>query len=286
MSQPARLQIDVDQIPDDDKPPQTGTAFNIWFMQWLGGDSRKSYVKLNYRVNIKQDAGTTRAIDGKSPLCLFFARGCCYRGPKCPYLHRLPKDTDYIMPTQDCFGRDKTADYRDDMDGVGSFNKTNRTLFVGGLHISDKIDAKLKKQFLEFGDVERMRVLPAKACAFITFRTEPQAQFAKEAMQNQSLDENDVLVIRWANDDPNMEAQLEEKKRLEQLAIKTVRDLLREKEAVPVVEEPEEPQEQPQKRPLELEAPATPASILDGIDLTLLKRIKVNKLVDYSSDSD
>lgn len=38
------------------------------------------------------------------------------------------------------------------------------------------------------------------------------AEFAKEAMSNQSLDSNEILTIRWANEDPNPRvAELEEK---------------------------------------------------------------------------
>ena len=29
------------------------------------------------------------------------------------------------------------------------------------------------------------------------------AEFAKEAMTNQTLDENEMLTIKWANEDPN-----------------------------------------------------------------------------------
>lgn len=223
---PARLQVDHDSIPDDDKPPQTGNVFNIWFLKWSGGDSStKNYTKLKFRVNIKKDSGKTRAIS-KAPICLFFARGCCYLGKKCSYYHRLPIDTDYFIPTQDCFGRDKTCDYNDDMNGVGSFNKVNRTLYFGGLHMSDKMENILTKHFQEFGSIEKIRVLHNKACGFVTFRTENEAQFAKEAMQNQSLDGNEVLNIRWANEDPNPEAQRQEKRRLEEATINTVKSLL------------------------------------------------------------
>ena len=33
--------------------------------------------------------------------------------------------------SKDCFARDKFADYRDDMGGVGSFQRQNRTLYIG-----------------------------------------------------------------------------------------------------------------------------------------------------------
>lgn len=223
---PARLQVEPDTIPDDDKPPQTGNTFNIWFLKWSGGDSSsKNYTKLKFRVNIKKDSGFTKS-SNNAPICLFFARGCCYLGKKCSYIHRLPRDGDYFIPTQDCFGRDKTGDYKDDMNGVGSFNKPNRTLYIGGLHMSEKMENILTKHFQEFGSIEKIRVLHNKACAFITFRLEPEAQFSKEAMQNQSLDGNEVLNIRWANEDPNPEAQKKEKRRLEEVAVNTVKGLL------------------------------------------------------------
>ena len=223
---PARLQVDPETITDDDKPPQTGNVFNIWFLKWSGGDSStKNYTKLKFRVNIKKDSGYTRA-PSNAPLCLFFARGCCYLGKKCSYYHRLPSDTDYFIPTQDCFGRDKTSDYKDDMNGVGSFTKVNRTIYIGGLHMDDKMDNTLTKHFQEFGSIDKIRVLHSKACAFVTFRTENEAQFAKEAMQNQSLDGNEVLNIRWANEDPNPEAQRQEKRRLEEVTVNTIKNLL------------------------------------------------------------
>ncbi|ODV78782.1 uncharacterized protein CANTADRAFT_26727 [Suhomyces tanzawaensis NRRL Y-17324] len=247
MASPARVQVDPDTFPDD-KPAQTGTVFNIWYLKWSGGgesSSLRSYTKLKFRVSIAKDAGYTTA-KNNLPICLFFARGCCYLGKKCLYHHRLPRDTDYIMPTQDCFGRDKTAEYRDDMDGVGSFNTTNRTLYVGGLHMSDSIENTLTKHFQEFGSIEKIRALYGKSCAFVTFRLESEAQFAKEAMQNQSLDGKEVLNIRWANEDPNPVAQLQEKARMEEIAMSTVKNLLAQidepapKKQKVTVEEPEE----------------------------------------------
>lgn len=226
LDKPASLQVDPETITEDDKPPQTGTTFNIWFLKWSGGDSSsKNYVKLKFRVNIQRDSGRTKASQ-RSPICLFFARGCCYKGPHCPYRHQLPSAQDYINPTQDCFGRDKTADYKDDMDGVGSFNRHNCTLYVGGLTSDSKTESVLLKNFQEFGAIETIRVLHSKGCAFVTFKLEVQAQFAKEAMQSQSLNHNEVLNIRWASEDPNPNAQRQEQRRLEESATETVRYLL------------------------------------------------------------
>lgn len=228
LTKPARLQVDPDSINDDDKPPQTGHTFNIWYLKWAGGDlSARNYVKLKFRVNIANDSGFTRARDHDSPICFFFAKGCCYKGKECPFLHRLPQVTDRSLPAQDCFGRDKTADYRDDMGGVGLMTKSNRTLYVGGLHVSEDIDDVVSRHFLEFGTIARLRVVKAKSCAFVTFQSEAQAQFAKEAMDLQSLDGSEVLSVKWANDDPNPASQETHKRELEDVAMETVRKLLK-----------------------------------------------------------
>lgn len=283
--------MDPETITDDDKPPQTGHTFNIWFLKWAGGDSNtRNYVKLKFRVNIKRDSGYTKASEN-SPLCLFFARGCCYRGRKCPYLHCLPKDTDYGIPTQDCFGRDKTADYRDDMDGVGLLARTNRTLYVAGIHMSDQAEEMLTKNFLEFGSIDAIRVLYGKSCAFITFRLESEAQFAKEALQSQSLEGTDVLTIKWANDDPNPNAQLLTKRHMEEIAMETVKKLLGKKQKTGAI-----PKEVKQITETEEETQdaVEVSGLLGGARLAALQKITVKPvtqkpaalLTGYSSDEE
>lgn len=311
-TKPARLQVDADSIPDDDKPPQTGHTFNIWYLKWAGGDSStRNFVKLKFRVDVKRDSGYTKGTDHKSPICLFFARGCCYRGKKCPYLHCLPSEKDHRIPTQDCFGRDKTTDYRDDMSGVGLLARTNRTLYVSGIHMSDQIDDVLSTQFLEFGSIDKIKVLYGKGCAFVSYRLEAEAQFAKEAMDAQSLTGNDVLSVKWANEDPNPNAQEETKRVLEEAAMNTVRKLLdsgtsSEKESAhkkgnskrkASVAEIEDSAAEPD---LQSDVPIV-SGILDSFRLQALKKIKlkqpapvltkqnenaVSLLAGYSSDED
>lgn len=240
LEKPARLQVDPETIVDDDKPPQTGHTFNIWYLKWAGGDSSsRNYIKLRFRVNIKRDSGYTKA-SSNSPICLFFARGCCYKGKKCSYLHRLPSELDFGIPTQDCFGRDKTADYKDDMSGVGLLSRTNRTLYVSGIHVSDDTDSILTRHFLEFGAIDKIKVLHGKGSAFVSFRLEAEAQFAKEAMDAQSLDGSEVLSVRWANEDPNPNAQEETKRVAEERAMEAVKRLLKKQKvqkSLPKIEE-------------------------------------------------
>ena len=55
----------------------------------------------------------------------------------------------------DVFGRDKHSDYRDDMGGVGSFTRQNRTLYIGRITETRNTAEVIEKHFEEFGEIER-----------------------------------------------------------------------------------------------------------------------------------
>lgn len=226
---PARPQVDPSTITSE-PPPQTGTIFNIWYNKWSGGDREDAYLSktaAKNRCKISKDSGYTRAdkVPG-SYFCLFFARGICPKGHECQYLHRLPTLFDVYNPNVDCFGRDKFSDYRDDMGGVGSFMRQNRTLYCGRIHVTDDIEEIVARHFAEWGQVDRTRVLTSRGVAFITYTNEANSQFAKEAMANQALDHNEILNVRWATMDPNPLAQKREAARIEEQAAEAVRRAL------------------------------------------------------------
>jgi Torus domain len=160
---PARPQVDPSTMKSE-PPPQTGTIFNIWYNKWSGGDREDKYLSKTAaagRCNIAKDSGYTKAdkVPG-SYFCLFFARGICPKGQECEYLHRLPGIHDMFNPNVDCFGRDKHSDYRDDMGGVGSFMRQNRTIYVGRIHVTDDIEEIVARHFAEWGQVERSQYFP------------------------------------------------------------------------------------------------------------------------------
>ena len=161
---PARVQIDPDSLPAE-APPQTGTIFNIWYNKWSGGDREDKYLsktKARGRCNVAKDSGYTQAdsVNG-SYFCLHFARGVCVKGQDCDHLHRLPGPYDLFNPNVDCFGRDRHSDYRDDMGGVGSFMRQNRTIYVGRIHVTDDIEEIVARHFAEWGPIERGKSSPS-----------------------------------------------------------------------------------------------------------------------------
>ncbi|KAF4995078.1 hypothetical protein FGRMN_5373 [Fusarium graminum] len=226
---PARAQVDPDFVTSE-PPPQTGTIFNIWYNKWSGGDREDKYLsktKAKGRCNVVKDSGYTKAdaLPG-SFFCLRFARGVCPNGQDCDYLHRLPGTYDHFNPNVDCFGRDKFSDYRDDMGGVGSFMRQNRTVYVGRIHVTDDIEEIVARHFAEWGPVERIRVLNTRGVAFVTYVNQANAEFAKEAMSHQSLDHEEVLNVRWATADPNPMAQAREARKIEEQAADAIRRAL------------------------------------------------------------
>ena len=226
---PARPQVDPSTLKSE-PPPQTGTIFNIWYNKWSGGDREDKYLSKTHavgRCNVAKDSGYTRADNIKgSYFCLFFARGICPRGQDCDYLHRLPTIFDTFNPNIDCFGRDKHSDYRDDMGGVGSFMRQNRTLYVGRIHVTDDIEEIVARHFQEWGQIDRTRCLTARGVAFVTYSNEANSQFAKEAMAHQSLDHEEILNVRWATMDPNPQAQKREARAIDEQAAEAVRRAL------------------------------------------------------------
>nr|XP_031858939.1 pre-mRNA-splicing factor CWC2 [Kwoniella shandongensis]KAA5526011.1 pre-mRNA-splicing factor CWC2 [Kwoniella shandongensis] len=230
---PARKQVAPDEI-DKSESVQAGKEYNIWYNKWAGGDKEDALANKTLsqsRCIITRDAGYTRAdATGNKYCCLFFARGCCPYGHECNYLHRLPLPNHTVPDnSRDCFGREKHGDYRDDMGGVGSFNRVNRTLYIGKIAESpDKNQAQetLLRHFGEWGKIVKWNILYQRGVAFVTYESEHNASFAKEAMANQSMDGDEILNVRWATEDPNPGEIIAEQKRIEEVGQKAISGML------------------------------------------------------------
>ena len=214
-SRPALKQVE-DESHKSVLADQSGD-YNLWYHKHTGerarGSSREAAV---HRCVVKRDGGTTRAngAKGRCYFCIYFARGCCSKGAECTFHHRIPTPADdaAATPTKDIFSRERHRDHREDMGGVGSFNDPSRTLYVGGLALSLKkapgwtARAAVYSAFAEWGEVENINVIERLSIAFVRYRCRSSAEFAREAMTNQSLGNGEMLNTRWAHDDPNPKA--------------------------------------------------------------------------------
>ncbi|RKP14120.1 hypothetical protein BJ684DRAFT_15539 [Piptocephalis cylindrospora] len=222
MERPARIQVDPETLsgPNQSKAQPQGTTYNIWYHKWAGGDrGDKIKERAETRVDIDLDSGKTRGTDDKnSYICVFFARGACPHGYQCRFRHRLPKLSDRLPFTKDIFGRDLFGQTRDDMGGVGSFMKDHSTLYVGKLPTEGRTAGVVRRHFGEFGPIERLNFLEDRGVAFVRYAHRYFAEFAKEAMSNQALDEQEIINVRWATEDPNPRARADLQRRQEEMA--------------------------------------------------------------------
>ena len=111
----------------------------------------------------------------------------------CGWLHRIPTLQDQADAGKDVFGRERFDEHRDDRGGVGSLRSDSKTLYVGRIHPSPDMEAIVEKHFRPWGELERIKVLREKGVGFVTYQNRLNAEFAKEAMANQSLDHGEVI---------------------------------------------------------------------------------------------
>jgi hypothetical protein len=184
------------------------TEYNIWYNKYLGDQDHERHPATT-RCDSKRDAGLTRA-DMTNPnayICLYFAKGCCVNGKKCTFFHRVPtpEDDARIDLMHDVFGRQRHAKDRDDMGGVGSFNRENKTLYVTDIPINSvkQTEEIVRRHFGEWGPLDEVAVKPKIGCIFIRYKYRANAEFAKVAMAEQALDGDEQINVRWAHDDSN-----------------------------------------------------------------------------------
>ena len=182
LSRPARKQR---EFVDPKKYHLEGAnEYNIWYGKFMGEYNNKADREpADARCVVSTDAGFTRAdlmnSDRKHAryFCVHFAHGQCAKGSECLYYHRIPLPEDDVKCDElmDCFGRQRHSKHRDDMNGVGSFMKPCRTLFVGNL-LKSKYDTPkaledaVWKHFSEWGELESCNVIHRLSIAFPRYR--------------------------------------------------------------------------------------------------------------------
>ncbi|CAG9327003.1 unnamed protein product [Blepharisma stoltei] len=213
LKRPARKQIEK-SYNKDYAYKQGDDEYNIWYDKYFNDRGVKERAPASTRCDPIKDIGYCKA-DIYEPetayLCLHFIRGCCSEGANCRFFHHMPslEECKKIQPIKDIFGRTRHANHRDDMQGIGCFQKESRTLYVSDIKLPpgddpiQQVNEMLWRHFSIWGRVEDVTFIPQKCIAFIKYYHRCYAEIAKEAMTNQALDYDEMLSIKWANDDQN-----------------------------------------------------------------------------------
>ena len=211
MKRPARKQVET-PISQRFSYRQGDEIYNIWYDKFLSDDKFKEREQAPTKIDPEEDIGYTRADvyeKNQSYFCIHFARGCCAEGHNCRYYHHIPtlEECMNIDQIRDVFGRTRYAKQRDDMEGVGSFMSETRTLKAVDFCMikgSDELSLTyecLWRHFGILGQLEDIHLIPDRCIAFIRYSHRCMAEFAKEAMANQPLESNEIMIIRWSDTD-------------------------------------------------------------------------------------
>ncbi|KAG9394538.1 RNA recognition motif [Carpediemonas membranifera] len=221
VEKPARPQISKEILkikrPDLEAEAYEG-LYNIWYHSRPGLDKEKDAVVKNvFRCDPARDVGRTQGDKLRPPIrfCVFFARGQCWRGEACEYLHRIPETHHqrHIPETKDCFGRPRFGWNPSSAARL----KECRTLRVSNLPSHEPgLDKRLRYHFGLFGQFVQFNYISSMNVAFIEYKTRAQAEFAKEALTGNNVGGSEVLQIRFAIE-PSKKTPIHEQNAAEEL---------------------------------------------------------------------
>lgn len=140
----------------------------------------------------------------RAHVCSFYIRGECTRGAECPYRHEMPvtgelsqqniKDRYYgvndpvAMKLLNKAGEMQILEPPDD--------ESIKTLYVGGLD-ARITEQDLRDNFYAHGEIESIRMVLQRACAFVTYTTREAAEKAAEELSNKLVIKGLRLKLMW-----------------------------------------------------------------------------------------
>jgi len=221
MKRPARKQIQG--LKKDTAYLEGNYDYNIWYDKYISDKhNEQERVASLYKCDPEKDTGYTRAdIMEKhtSYFCVYFARGYCAEGTKCRYYHRVPQPEDLIYEenAKDVFGRTRHDTFKEDLSGIGCFRNNCRTISVCEMKVPENTATPARdtvklmyEEMAKWGEIEDIKFLPQRAMANVRYTHRFYAEFAKEAMQDQSLGGSDVLDIKWCIEEDTKTAKEKE----------------------------------------------------------------------------
>ncbi|TKY57449.1 Zinc finger CCCH domain-containing protein 40 [Spatholobus suberectus] len=140
----------------------------------------------------------------RAHVCSFYIRGECTRGAECPYRHEMPetgelsqqniKDRYYgvndpvALKLLGKAGEMTTLEAPDD--------ESIKTLYVGGLD-ARVTEQDLRDYFYAHGEIESIKMVLQRACAFVTYTTREGAEKAAEELSNKLVIKGLRLKLMW-----------------------------------------------------------------------------------------
>ncbi|KQK19411.1 zinc finger CCCH domain-containing protein 40 [Brachypodium distachyon] len=140
----------------------------------------------------------------RAHVCSFYVRGECTRGAECPYRHEMPETGELSQQNI----KDRYYGVNDPvalklLGKAGEMpsltppdDESIRTLYIGGLD-NRVTEQDLRDQFYAHGEIESIRMVLQRACAFVTYTTREGAEKAAEELANKLVIKGVRLKLMW-----------------------------------------------------------------------------------------
>ncbi|XP_043713549.1 zinc finger CCCH domain-containing protein 40-like [Telopea speciosissima] len=170
-----------------------------------GIDYESSYGKVRPNDTILKLQRTTPYYKrNRAHVCSFYVRGECTRGAECPYRHEMPitgelsqqniKDRYYGVNDPVAM---KLLNKAGEMTSLmAPEDESIKTLYVGGLD-ARVTEQDLRDHFYAHGEIESVRMVLQRACAFVTYTTREGAEKAAEDLSNKLVIKGLRLKLMW-----------------------------------------------------------------------------------------
>ncbi|KAL5709227.1 hypothetical protein ACHQM5_019939 [Ranunculus cassubicifolius] len=152
----------------------------------------------------------------RAHVCSFFVRGECTRGAECPYRHEMPVTGELSQQNikDRYYGNNdpvalKLLSKAGEMPSLmAPDDESIKTLYVGGL--DNRItEQDLRDQFYAHGEIESVRMVIQRACAFVAYTTREAAEKAAEELSNKLVVKGLRLKLLWGKSQAAKAEELE-----------------------------------------------------------------------------
>ncbi|KAG5053487.1 hypothetical protein JHK87_005685 [Glycine soja] len=170
-----------------------------------GIDYESSYGKVRPNDTIMKLQRTTPYYKrNRAHICSFYIRGECTRGAECPYRHEMPETGE--LSQQNIKDRYYGVNDPVALKLLGKAVEMNtleapedesiKTLYVGGLD-ARVTEQDLRDHFYAHGEIESIKMVLQRACAFVTYTTREGAEKAAEELSNKLVIKGLRLKLMW-----------------------------------------------------------------------------------------
>ncbi|KAL6501289.1 hypothetical protein OROHE_024936 [Orobanche hederae] len=170
-----------------------------------GIDYESSYGKVRANDTILKLQRTTPYYKrNRAHVCSFYVRGQCTRGSECPYRHEMPVEGELSQQNI----KDRYYGVNDPvahklLNKAGEMpsleppeDESIRTLYVGGLD-ARITEQDLRDNFYAHGEIESVKMVLQRACAFVTYTTREGAEKAAEELSNKLVIKGLRMKLLW-----------------------------------------------------------------------------------------